>query len=329
MSQKIDLTREQMKAQAREVLEIEAKAINKVKSAVTDSFIEIIEEIISCSGRVIMTGMGKSGIIAEKLAATLSSTGTPSFFLHPAEAIHGDLGMVTEEDIVIALSDSGETEEVVDILPHLKRIGAKLISITGNKNSTLAKNSNHTLETEVEEEACPLDLAPTASVTATLALGDALAMVLLAARDFTSEDFARYHPGGSLGRRLLLTVDDVLHVRESNPVVREDVSLKEALFKMTSSRKGAVSIADKDGKLVGIIVDGDIRRLVEEGEDLADKKACEVMTKDPIAVGPDKLAAEAVKIMEDKDINDLPIVDSKGQPVGLINFQDLIKAGVF
>ena len=329
-AEEASLTTAQMKQQGRQVLEIEAQAIQGVKGAVNDQFVAIIEEILDCPGRVIMTGMGKSGMVAEKLAATLSSTGTPSFFLHPAEAIHGDLGMVTERDLVIALSDSGETEEIVELIPHLKRIGAEIISITGNSTSTLAENSDYTLEAGVEEEACPLDLAPTASVTATLALGDALAMVLLSARNFTQEDFARYHPGGSLGKKLLLTVDDVLHVREENPTVNQTEPLKEALFKMTSSHKGAVSVVDEAGYLVGIIVDGDIRRMVEEEEaNLADKQAREVMTVDPTVVEPDKLAAEAVKIMQDKEIKDLPIVDETGKPVGLINFQDLLRAGVF
>lgn len=329
-AEEANLTAAEMKQQGRKVLEIEAQAIQGVKGAVNDHFVAIIEEILECPGRVIMTGMGKSGMVAEKLAATLSSTGTPSFFLHPAEAIHGDLGMVTDRDLVIALSDSGETEEVVELMPHLKRIGAEIISITGDSTSTLAKNSDYTLEAGVEEEACPLDLAPTASVTATLAVGDALAMVLLSARNFTQEDFARYHPGGSLGKKLLLTVDDVLHLREENPTINQKEPLKEALFKMTSSRKGAVSVVDADGYLVGIIVDGDIRRMVEEEEaNLVDKQAREVMTADPTAVEPDKLAAEAVKIMEDKEIKDLPIVDETGKPVGLINFQDLLRAGVF
>ncbi|WP_018248152.1 KpsF/GutQ family sugar-phosphate isomerase [Orenia marismortui] len=318
----------QIKEQAREVLEIEAAAINNLKESIDDNFIEVVKEILSCEGRVIMTGMGKSGVIAKKLAATLASTGTPSFFLHPAEAIHGDLGMVTNQDIVIAMSNSGESEEITNILPFIKRIGAKVIAMTGGLSSTLAENSDYLLNTEIEQEACPLNLAPTASTTAALALGDALAIALLKARDFKPEDFALYHPGGSLGRKLLLTVDDVLHVRERNPVVDKNTTLKETLFKMTSSRMGAANIINSQGELVGIITDGDIRRKLDQGFDLLAKTAEEIMTKDPTQITPDKLAAEALKIMQEKEISDLPVVDENKMPLGLVNFQDLLKAGV-
>ncbi|TDX59215.1 KpsF/GutQ family sugar-phosphate isomerase [Orenia marismortui] len=318
----------QIKEQAREVLEIEAAAINNLKESIDDNFIEVVKEILSCEGRVIMTGMGKSGVIAKKLAATLASTGTPSFFLHPAEAIHGDLGMVTNQDIVIAMSNSGESEEITNILPFIKRIGAKVVAMTGGLSSTLAENSDYLLNTEIEQEACPLNLAPTASTTAALALGDALAIALLKARDFKPEDFALYHPGGSLGRKLLLTVDDVLHVRERNPVVGKNTTLKETLFKMTSSRMGAANIINSQGELVGIITDGDIRRKLDQGFDLLAKTAEEIMTKDPTQITPDKLAAEALKIMQEKEISDLPVVDENKMPLGLVNFQDLLKAGV-
>ncbi|OCL25605.1 hypothetical protein U472_14850 [Orenia metallireducens] len=323
---KLDIT--EIKKQAIEVLEIEAASILNLKRSVDEEFIEVVKEILECSGRVIMTGMGKSGFIAKKLAATLSSTGTPSFFLHPAEAIHGDLGMVTNQDIVIALSNSGETEEVIKILPVIKRIGAKLIAMTGGKTSTLAETANYILDTGVEEEACPLNLAPTASTTATLALGDALAIALLWARDFQPEDFALYHPGGSLGRRLLLTVEDVLHIRERNPVVDQEATLKETLFVMTSSRMGAANIIDDRGKLVGIITDGDIRRQLEESFDLLEKTAQEIMSKNPSTITKDKLAAEALKLMQEREISDLPVVDEEYRPLGLLNFQDLLKAGV-
>lgn len=318
----------QVKEQALEVLKIEAASILNLKRSVDENFIEAVKEILECNGRIIMTGMGKSGFIAKKLAATLSSTGTPSFFLHPAEAIHGDLGMVTQEDIVIALSNSGETEEIVKILPVIKRIGAKIIAMTGGVSSTLADNADYILDTGVEEEACPLNLAPTASTTATLALGDALAISLLKVRDFQPEDFALYHPGGSLGKRLLLTVNDVLHIRERNPIVEVDATLKEALFTMTSLRMGAANIIDNDGKLVGIITDGDIRRNLRDSLDLLDKKAKELMSKNPSTITPDKLAAEALKIMQEKEISDLPVVDNNNKPLGLVNFQDLLKAGV-
>ena len=319
---------EQIKEQGRRVLDIEAQAVKNLKRSVDDTFVEIVDAILDCTGRIVMTGMGKSGFIAEKLAATLSSTGTPSFFLHPAEAIHGDLGMVQEEDIVIAISNSGETDEVLNILPVVKRIGAQIIAITGSLDSTMAENADYVLDSGVEEEACPMDLAPTASTTAALALGDSLAMALVAVRDFEPEDFALYHPGGSLGKRLLLTVDDVMHVRERNPVVSQDTTLKETLFKMTSTRMGAASVVDEAGKLVGIIADGDIRRQLEKSADLLTRPVKELMTTDPVRITSDKLAAEALKIMQDREINDLPIVDKEDQPIGLINFQDLLKAGV-
>ena len=322
------LSKAEIKEQGREVLDIEAQAVRNLKRAVGDTFVKIVQAILDCTGRIVMTGMGKSGFVAKKLAATLSSTGTPSFFLHPGEAIHGDLGMVTEDDIVIAISNSGETDEILNILPVVKRIGAQIIAITGCLDATLAENADYVLDSAVEEEACPLDLAPTASTTAALALGDSLAMSVVAQRDFEAEDFALYHPGGSLGKRLLLTVDDVMHVRERNPVVDQDTTLKETLFKMTSTRMGAASVVDSEGELVGIIADGDIRRQLEKSADLLTRPVKELMTEDPVRITSDKLAAEALKIMQDKEINDLPIVDEDNQPIGLINFQDLLKAGV-
>ena len=323
-----ELGSQKIKKQAKDVLDIESEAILNLKESINGQFVEIVKEILNCPGRVIMTGMGKSGLIAKKLAATLASTGTPSFFLHPAEAIHGDLGMVTKDDIVIALSNSGETNEVLNIVPVIKRIGAKIIAMTGGLDSTLAKNSDYLLNTGVKEEACPLDLAPTASTTATLALGDALAIALLEVRDFKPEDFALYHPGGSLGKKLLLKVDDVLHVREQNPVVNLEANLKETLFTMTSTGMGAANIVGDDGKLAGIITDGDIRRHLEESPDLLNKNAGEIMTVNPKTILKEKLAAEALKIMQDYEIEDLPVVNKDDEPLGLINFQDLLKAGV-
>jgi len=323
-----ELGSQKIKKQAKDVLDIESEAILNLKESINGQFVEIVKEILNCPGRVIMTGMGKSGLIAKKLAATLASTGTPSFFLHPAEAIHGDLGMVTNDDIVITLSNSGETNEVLNIVPAIKRIGAKIIAMTGGLDSTLAKNSDYILNTGVKEEACPLDLAPTASTTATLALGDALAIALLKVRNFKPEDFALYHPGGSLGKKLLLKVDDVLHVREQNPVVNLETNLKETLFTMTSTGMGAVNIVGDDGKLAGIITDGDIRRHLEESPDLLNKKAGEIMTVNPKTILKNKLAAEALKVMQDNEIEDLPVVNENVEPLGLINFQDLLKAGV-
>ncbi|RCW44770.1 SIS domain-containing protein [Halanaerobium sp. MA284_MarDTE_T2] len=323
-----ELGSQKIKKQAKDVLDIESEAILNLKESINGQFVEIVKEILNCPGRVIMTGMGKSGLIAKKLAATLASTGTPSFFLHPAEAIHGDLGMVTNDDIVITLSNSGETNEVLNIVPAIKRIGAKIISMTGGLDSTLAKNSDYILNTGVKEEACPLDLAPTASTTATLALGDALAISLLKVRDFKPEDFALYHPGGSLGKKLLLKVDDVLHVREQNPVVNLETNLKETLFTMTSTGMGSVNIVGDDGKLAGIITDGDIRRHLEESPDLLNKNAGDIMTVNPKTIFKEKLAAEALKLMQDNEIKDLPVINENDEPLGLINFQDLLKAGV-
>ncbi|MCK8827322.1 KpsF/GutQ family sugar-phosphate isomerase [Natroniella acetigena] len=323
-----DLEAIEIKRQAQQALEIEAEAIKELSDSINGDFVEVVKVILACQGRVILTGMGKSGLIAKKLAATLASTGTPSFFLHPAEAIHGDLGMVTREDIVITLSNSGETKEVINILPVIKRIGAQIIALTGGLDSTLAENADYVLDTSVAEEACPLNLAPTASTTATLALGDALAVALLHARDFKPEDFALYHPGGSLGKKLLLTVEDVLNVREENPIVAQETSLKQTLFTMTSTRMGAANIVDQEGKLVGIITDGDIRRQLEKSPDLLKSSAQEIMTASPTVISVDKLAAEALKIMQEQEISDLPVVNQQGEPLGLINFQDLLKAGV-
>ncbi|MGM0470912.1 MAG: KpsF/GutQ family sugar-phosphate isomerase [Bacillota bacterium] len=325
----MELDSEVIKAQARQVLEIEQQAITNISQAINGTFVELVELILDCSGRVIMTGMGKSGLIAKKLAATFSSTGTPSFFLHPGEAIHGDLGMVTDKDIVIVLSNSGETTEVVQILPVIKRIGAEIIALTGDLESTLAENADYVLDSSVPEEACPLDLAPTASTTATLALGDALAIALLEARDFQPEDFALYHPGGSLGKKLLLKVEDVMHVREQNPIVKQDQPLKEALFTMTSTQMGAANIVDDEQNLVGIITDGDVRRELEKSSDLLQLTVKEIMTVDPVTITADKLAAEAVNIMQEQEISDLPVINEEFRPIGMVNFQDLLKAGVF
>jgi arabinose-5-phosphate isomerase len=320
---------EKIKAQARKVLNIEIDAIKEMSDSINGTFVKLVEILLNCSGRVVMTGMGKSGLIAKKLAATLSSTGTPSFFLHPGEAIHGDLGMVTEKDVVIALSNSGETEEVIRIMPVIKRIGAKMIALTGDVNSTLAQNADYFLDTSIEKEACPLGLAPTASTTATLALGDALAVALLETRGFKPEDFALYHPGGSLGKKLLLKVEDVMNLRERNPVISRDKPLKEALLTMTATQMGSANVVDKDGKLIGIITDGDVRRKLEKSPDLVELSASEVMTPNPVAITADKMATEAVKIMQDKDINDLPVVNEDKEPIAMVNFQDLLKAGVF
>lgn len=314
--------------QAKEVFQIEAQAILNLAENLDQGFSEAVETILRCKGRVVVTGMGKSGLIGRKIAATLASTGTPAFFLHPAEGIHGDLGMVTGQDVVIAISNSGETEELINILPVLKRLGATIIALTGKKDSTLVKNSEIFLRIAIEKEACPLGLAPTASTTATLAMGDALAVVLLKARNFQPEDFALFHPGGSLGRRLLLTVADLMHSGEQNPVVGSDKKVKEALFEITAKKLGAVSVTNEDGVLIGILTDGDLRRHLEKNEKLLEQEVGQVMTKSPKTIGPHKLAAQALKTMEDKSITVLPVVGEEQQVIGMIHLHDLLKAGI-
>lgn len=314
--------------QAKEVFQIEAQAILNLAKELNGEFIEAVETILHCQGRVIVTGMGKSGLVGRKIAATLASTGTPSFFLHPAEGIHGDLGMVTSGDVVLAISNSGETEEIINILPVLKRIGAMIIALTGKSDSTLAKNSEIFLNIGVNKEACPLGLAPTASTTATLAMGDALAVVLLKARNFQPEDFALFHPGGSLGRRLLLTVADLMHIGTDNPVVVIGKKVKEALFEITAKKLGAVSVIDKDGVLLGIVTDGDLRRHLEKDEKILEKEVSQIMTKSPKTISANKLAAQALKMMEDKSITVLPVVDQDQKAIGMIHLHDLLKAGI-
>lgn len=314
--------------EAKNVLDIEANAVLQLKNAIDQDFKEALGLILSCEGRVVFTGMGKSGLIAQKLAATFSSTGTPAFFVHAGEALHGDLGMVTESDVVIAISNSGETDELLQLLPAIRRIGAKMISLTGDRTSTLADYSDICLEAKVEEEACPYGLAPTASTTATLALGDALAISLSKLKGFTPKDFALYHPGGSLGRKLLTKVSDVLEIRNQNPIVEKNTTVKEALFTMTETKMGSTSVVNNKGKIIGIITDGDIRRLLEKSTDFLDRPVEDYMTKNPTTISTEKLATEALKIMEEKEINDIPAVEDK-KPVGMLNFQDLLKAKVF
>lgn len=313
--------------EAKKALAIEAEAVLKLKDQINGSFKKAMEMIIACRGRVVFMGVGKTGLIAKKLAATFSSTGTAAFFVHAGEALHGDLGMVKTGDVVIAVSNSGETEEVINLIPSLRRIGVKLIALTGAKDSTLAAYADLILKADVITEACPHNLAPTASTTAAIALGDALAIALSSYYGFSPEDFALYHPGGSLGRKLLTKVKDVIKIRQQNPVVALDTRVREALFKMTQSRMGSTSIVDQTGKLKGIITDGDIRRLLEKSADFIDHQVKDYMTANPISISPDKLAAEALQIMEEKEINDLPVV-SDNKPVAMLNFQDLLRAKV-
>lgn len=320
-----------MLEQARQVLRMEAEAVLEQVERIDEHFKAAVEMIMACPGRTVITGMGKSGIIGRKMAATLASTGTPSFYLHPAEGIHGDLGMVTEGDVVIALSNSGETGEVLHILPSLRRIGAKLIAMVGNPNSTLAKNSDIVLNVGVTREACPLGLAPTSSTTAALAYGDALALALLSKRKFTASQVAVFHPGGSLGRKLLLTVEDIMHSGTENPLVKADISVQDALFVITDKGLGAVSVVDDDNKMLGVLTDGDIRRGLSKGVDFLKRPVTELMTASPKTITKEKLAAQALHIMESnrpKPITVLPVVDAENHVIGLLHMTDLVRQGV-
>jgi arabinose-5-phosphate isomerase len=313
---------------ARRVLDIEARTLTDLIATVDGSFSAACERLLACRGRVIVTGMGKSGHIGNKIAATLASTGTPSFFVHPAEASHGDLGMITSDDAVIALSNSGETAEVLTIIPVIKRKGAILIGMTGRPDSTLARLADVHLAVVAREEACPLNLAPTSSTTAALAMGDALAIALLEARGFTAEDFALSHPGGALGRRLLLTVDDVMHGGDRLPRVNDQALLSEALLEMTRKGLGMTTVIDPNGLLVGIFTDGDLRRMLDRGIDVRTSGIAEVMSRQPVTIEPGHLAAEALKIMESRKINGLVVCDQNRRPLGALNMHDLLRAGV-
>jgi arabinose-5-phosphate isomerase len=317
---------------ARETLQIEADAIIALKNRLTDrpddSFAQAVALLLGCSGRVVVSGIGKSGHIARKIAATLSSTGTPALFIHPAEAAHGDLGMVTKNDAFVAISNSGETSELMSIVPIVKRMGAKLIAMTGNDNSNLALLANVHLNVGVAKEACPLNLAPTASTTATLALGDALAVALLDARGFREEDFARSHPGGALGRRLLTHVRDVMRTGDAVPSVRGNVYLSEALLEITRKGMAMTGVVDPDSRVIGIFTDGDLRRLFEKNQNFTNLAIADVMHPRPHAIGPDQLAVEAVELMEKFRVNQLLVTDADGKLVGALHIHDLTRAKV-
>lgn len=316
---------------ASRVLRDEAAAVLSLVDQLDGGFEKAVQLIEQSKGRVVLTGMGKSGHIARKVAATMASTGTPAFFLHPAEGIHGDLGMVTADDVVIAYSNSGETGEVLNILPSLKRIGAKLIAVVGKTNSTLAKNADAVLDAGVEKEADSLGLAPTSSTTAALALGDALAVTLMERHHFTADNFAVFHPGGSLGKRLLLTVEQVMHKGEDNPLILETASVKDALFVMTDKGLGAVSVVDKEGHLKGLMTDGDVRRGLEKGMDFLNLPVDQVMTLHPMVIETDKLAASALHVMEQHEphpITVLPVADAEGKAIGMVHITDLLRQGV-
>jgi len=310
------------------VLDIERQALSDIAQYVDENFHQACQLIYDCQGRTIVIGMGKSGHIGNKIAATLASTGSPAFFVHPGEASHGDLGMITKNDVVMLISNSGETSEVLNIIPVLKRLGAKMIAMTGNASSTMATLANVHICIKVQKEACSLGLAPTASTTATLAMGDAMAVALLEARGFTADDFALSHPGGSLGKRLLLTLKDVMHSGKNTPIINVTQTIKDALIEMSAKGLGMTAIVDSQQQLVGLFTDGDLRRILEQRIDIHTTQIDVVMTKSCTTATQDILAAEALNIMEQRRINGLIIVNEQNHPIGALNMQDLLKAGV-
>ena len=320
-----------IKERAIETLKIEAAAVENLIARVDEEFVATVQEILQCKGRVIVTGMGKSGHVGRKIAATLASTGTPAFFMHPAEAYHGDLGMITENDIVVAISNSGESSEIVNILPVIRRIGAKIIAMCGRKTSSLGRNADYFINIGVDREACSLGLAPTASTTATLAMGDAIAMALMDEKKFTAQNYALFHPGGALGRKLLLTVGDVMHSGADNPIVKIGATAKDALFEMTAKGLGAVSVVDANDKFIGLVTDGIIRRALEKDKNFIEEPVEHIMKTEPLIISADKLAAAALSVMEKhkpRPVTVLPVVDAEQNPVGMIHLTDLLRQGV-
>lgn len=312
----------------RRVIAVESDAIAALAERIDERFVRACKILLGCAGRIVVTGMGKSGHVGGKIAATLASTGSPAFFVHPGEACHGDLGMITPQDVVIALSNSGETGELLTMLPLIKRLGVPLIAITGNSRSSLAEEADVHIDASIKEEACPLGLAPTSSTTAALVIGDALAVALLEARGFTREDFALSHPGGSLGRKLLLRVREIMHRGERIPVVAETASVSQAVLEMTAKKLGMTAIVDGQERVTGIFTDGDLRRLFERTRDIDGTRINSVMTRDCTTIPPDILAAEALKLMEERSINALLIVDAQGKLIGALNMHDLLRAGI-
>lgn len=314
---------------ARKVIKTEADALLALTERLDSTFAEAVEIIFSSKGKVVVCGMGKSGLVGKKIAATLASTGTPAFFLHPAEASHGDLGMVTAQDVIIAISNSGETEELIKLIPFLKRFSVRLISLTGNHNSTLAKASDVNLDVSVKEEACPLGIVPTASTTAVLAMGDAVAVALLTKRGYKEEDFASFHPGGSLGKKLFIKVKDIMHTGKDLPLVAPDASMTTAVIEISSKRLGIAIVAEPDKKILGILTDGDVRRGIEKwGKVFFDMPAAEAMTKSPRTISEDELAAKALSIMEEHSITVLLVPDQQGRAEGIIHLHDILKQGI-
>ena len=324
----MELDATQVRALARAVIETEAAAVTALLARIDEAFVTACRLMLACAGRIVVSGMGKSGHVAGKVAATLASTGSPAFFMHPGEASHGDLGMITPKDVVLALSNSGETSELMAILPLIKRQGVPLICLTGNLESTIARQATVALDVSVEKEACPLGLAPTASTTAALVMGDALAIALLEARGFSAADFARAHPGGRLGRRLLLHVGDLMHTGERMPRVAPDTLLRDALVEMTRKALGMTTVVGPDRRVLGVFTDGDLRRILDHALDLQTTPIGAVMTRRCKTARPAQLAADALKQMEDHRINALPVVDDEGRLIGALNMHDLLRAGV-
>lgn len=322
------MSSEEIIKNGKEVIRIEAEAISNLSASINDQFVKAINVISESKGRVVLTGMGKSGLIARKIVATLNSTGTAAIYLHPTDALHGDLGMVRKEDVAVLISKSGNTEEVANLLPMLKRIGVKMIAMCGNENSRLAQECDIFLNISVKEEACPHDLAPTASTTATLAMGDALSVALLQKRNFTVEDFAFLHPGGSLGKRLSLQISEIMIKGERIPIVKEETFLKDVIIEITSKRLGTTCVVNESGVLTGIVTDGDLRRLLEKTLDIKDLHAKEVMTKQPKVLKENYLASFALQQMENYKITSLIITDSQNKPVGIVHLHDLINLGL-
>jgi len=314
--------------EGKKVLKVEANAIKNLISTIDHNFEKAVEMITFCKGRIVVMGMGKSGLIGKKIAATLASTGTPAFFLHPAEGILGDVGMMAEGDLVLALSYSGETEEIEKLMPVIRKMNLKLIAITGRPKSRLAKESDLVINVKVKEEACPYNIVPTASTTAMLAIGDALAISLLKRKKFKKEDFARLHPGGILGKRLLLKVKDIMRRGKDNPVIHQKKTVREALLVMTKTRLGATSVVDGSGRLVGFFTDGDLRRRLQKDEKILNKKIHTVMTKNPKTITQDRLAIEAAKLMQEEKFDNIPVVDGKGYPIGIVDERDLLSEGI-
>ncbi|MFZ1641952.1 MAG: KpsF/GutQ family sugar-phosphate isomerase [Candidatus Contendobacter sp.] len=319
---------DKLKQLASQVLTIEAQAVAQLTARVDDRFVHACELMLHCQGRIVVLGIGKSGHIGGKIAATLASTGSPAFFVHPAEASHGDMGMITAQDVVVALSNSGETDEILTLLPLIKRQGVPLIALTGNPDSTLAQTADVHIDVSVPQEACPLGLAPTSSTTATLAMGDALAVALLEARGFTAEDFARSHPGGRLGRRLLLLTDEVMHTGEQIPRNAPDDLLRDALLEMSRKGLGTTVVVDREDHVLGVFTDGDLRRTLDRQVDVHTARVAEVMTRNCKTIAPGSLAAEALQRMQQYKINALPVVNSAGKLAGVLNMHDLLRAGV-